>query len=400
MKKALLNFDANATFGPTPGLAEVLRALPEGLLNPSSIHSGGQRARAVIEDARDSVAELLNCKGTARVVFTSGATEANGAAVTAPYWGSINSQCCGEIATTTIEHPSVLGNAARLAEHGVSHSLIPYSAENDGWLNLESHISKNTKFISCMLANNETGQILPVKEIAKKARALNPKIIVHTDAVQAFGKIPVDWKDLGVDLMSISAHKIGGLAGVGALVLGKHSEIEPLILGGPQEAKLRGGTENVVGIYSFGMAARTLLNDSKNRWQKMASHTELIRAELSRNISNVSFTLGDQVKLSNTLSVRIAGVLADDLVVALDLEGVAISSGAACSSGKPDPSHVLLAMGLTESAARETIRISLTGENTEADVLEGVKRIVLCVDRIRTNREIINKEHREHAALS
>jgi cysteine desulfurase len=233
-----------------------------------------------------------------------------------------------------------------------------------------------------MYANNETGQIFALEEIAAQARALNPEILIHSDAVQAIGKTAFNFSSLGLDMITVSGHKLGALSGVGALVLKNGFEFEPQILGGPQEQYLRAGTENVLGIVSLGEAAKHI---RKNLKQRIACLGELKKEALEiigRDLPQAVVHCRGISSLPNTLSLRIPGILADDLVVAMDLEGVLISSGAACASGKPEPSHVLVAYGLSPAEARETIRLSFTAELSLEDLRLGLKTLVHCVKRM------------------
>lgn len=373
-----INLDANASYGLLPELESELRALFRSYSNPSSIHSGGQRSRALIEEARERVGLLLGCGNTERIVFTSGATEANAMAVRGILLAEPHQQEA-QFLTTAIEHPSVLEQRCLLERFNVRTMVI--APDDNGIVRADefgNSCTPHTKLVSVMLANNETGGIQPVREIAQIVRACQRKVLVHCDAVQALGKIPFTFAELGVDMLSISAHKIGGLTGVGALVLRRHMEISPLLRGGPQESKLRAGTENVFGIISFGLAAKYIQEDLAKRCAAMRERKTMLETVLRTELSQSVF-LHVKDSLPNTLSVRIPGVKADDLVVALDLRGIQISSGAACSSGKPDPSHVLLAMGLSREEARETIRLSLRAETPLPDLERAARTLVQCV---------------------
>jgi cysteine desulfurase len=227
------------------------------------------------------------------------------------------------------------------------------------------------------------GTINPIAEIVAEVKAIAPQAIVHSDAAQALGKISCSMADLGVDALTVSAHKVGGLAGVGALILRKGLEVPALILGGPQEGKLRGGTENVLGIRVFGEVLKLLAREGDERRQRMARMRDLFEESILRELSDVSVHGLNRVRLPNTSNIYIGGVRADDLVVAMDLEGILISSGSACSSGKPEPSHVLLAMGYDEEHVRATIRVSFRADSEESDIRRLVESLVKAVSRMR-----------------
>jgi cysteine desulfurase len=237
-----------------------------------------------------------------------------------------------------------------------------------------------------MAANNETGVINDVQSIASEVRRLSPKALIHTDAAQLLGKVPLSFHELGVDCMTVSGHKVGALTGVGALVIRKGVELAPLILGGAQEQKLRGGTENVPGIVSFGWVAKEVGSAIEARATAMSSARDLLEKILLESISDLVINGATAERLPNTSSIWIPGIRAEDLLVALDNEGIFVSSGAACSSGKPEPSHVLLAMGQGRDRARETIRVSFHAEQTASDASFAAQKIVKIVRRIRNQR--------------
>ena len=247
---SFVNLDINASYGLLPEVAEQL-ARSSSWLNPSSIHRGGQLARALVEEAREAVAALIGAGSGTRVVFCSGATEANNTVVTALHWLGGGPW---EAVISAVEHPSVRAPALRLqAAGGVQvREVAPDAGGAFSAARFTAALMPAARLAAVMLANNETGQVLPVAEIASSIKRAQPRCIVHCDAVQALGKMPVDFAALGVDSLSLSAHKIGGLSGVGALVITEELELQPLLCGGPQEQRLRAGTENVLGIYSSG----------------------------------------------------------------------------------------------------------------------------------------------------
>ncbi len=377
--------DNNASYGKLPGIeADLLEALSHGpLYNPGSIHSDGQRARALVEGARDILEELLGiASGEARVIFTSGATESNNQAIFLPFWRSLNREA--HLITTAIEHPCILEPAARLKSLGVKVTKV---LPEEGRIRVEQIINAltpDTKLVSVMLANNETGQLLPVREISAAIRERAPKCLIHSDVAQVVGKIPFTFSDIGVDMVSISGHKFGSLTGTGALVVRDGIEPESYIAGGAQEQRWRSGTENTAGIYSMGLAAKYVHTHINERKCAMEKARDYLKNELLTKHPELQQTTTDKEEtLPNTLHLLVPSVNADDLVVALDLEGVSISSGSACSSGKPLPSQVLLAMGYTEEQARQAIRISVSAEHSETELKFAAEKLCLCIERMK-----------------
>lgn len=374
----VLDCDANATYSPDQQIRGVISACLEGLGNPSSMHRGGQRARAALEEARAILRKVVGAGEHDTVVFTSGATEANNMVVQAA------AKQGGRLVASQIEHPCVLGPLAQCERHGAKVVLV--APDREGVVSVDAvraAITPDTALVSIMLANNEVGTINPIAEIVAEVKAIAPQAIVHSDAAQALGKISCSMADLGVDALTVSAHKVGGLAGVGALILRKGLEVPALILGGPQEGKLRGGTENVLGIRVFGEVLKLLAREGDERRQRMARMRDLFEESILRELSDVSVHGLNRVRLPNTSNIYIGGVRADDLVVAMDLEGILISSGSACSSGKPEPSHVLLAMGYDEEHVRATIRVSFRADSEESDIRRLVESLVKAVSRMR-----------------
>ena len=344
--------DYNATAPVRPAAAA---AVAEALVltgNASSVHGFGRRVRARIEEAREAVAELVGARPE-QVVFTSGGTEANNQALARA--------AGGRTLVSAGEHDSILQAAPEAAQ-------VPLDPE--GTIDLTAlgdllSAPPAPALVSIMLANNETGVIQPVAEAARMARAAGA--VVHCDAVQAAGKVPLDFGDLGVDLMSLSAHKLGGPQGVGALVVGAESGFAPLLRGGGQERRRRPGTENVIGIAGFGAAAREAAQDlaafaGLGRWRDRLEEGVRALAPAAR-----LFGAGAP-RLANTACFALPGLRAETQIMALDLAGVAVSAGAACSSGKVQPSHVLRAMGADEETADCAIRVSLGWASEAADV--------------------------------
>ena len=369
--------DANAT---TPVLPEVLEAMRPWFLesfgNASSIHQPGQRARAAVEQSRAHVAKLLGCR-PAEIVFTSGGTESDNAAL----FGMVRPG--DHLITSSIEHHAVLHVAERLRERGVEVTFLPVSTE--GLVDPQDvgrAIQPNTKLISVMYANNETGAIQPVAEIGKIAREAGVRF--HTDAVQAAGKLPLDVETLGVDLLSISGHKMHAPQGTGVLYIRKGLQLEPMIFGGSHERQRRAGTENVPGIVGLGKAAEIALeNLHSGGVERLAALRDRLEQGIVAAVPGAGVHSGAVPRTANTSSIYFDHLEGEALVIALDLRGLATSGGSACMSGATDPSHVLLAMGVTPKHARASIRFSLSKLNTDEDVDAALEIVPAAVERLR-----------------
>ena len=344
-------------------LQTMLPFLQQEFGNASSIHTFGQVARAAVEDARRQVAELIG-SGTREIVFTSGGTESDNAAL----WGVFRSQYRpgNHIITTKIEHPAILATCRALESEGAQVTYLP--VDSSGRITAEAvseAITEETILISIMMANNETGVIQPISEIASAAREHG--IRFHTDAVQAAGKIPIDVESLGVDLLSLSGHKIHAPKGIGVLYLRQGTKLAPLMRGGSHERKRRAGTENVPGIVGLGEAARL----SSERLDEMATGVAGLRDHLEGTICDripgVRINGDPAHRLPNITNLALEGLEGEALVIAMDLEGVAISTGSACSSGSLEPSHVLIAMGLRAEVVQSSLRFSLCFHNTREE---------------------------------
>jgi cysteine desulfurase len=369
--------DANAT---TPVLPEVLEAMRPWFLesfgNASSIHQPGQRARAAVEMARAHVAKLLGCR-PAEVVFTSGGTESDNAAL----FGMVRA---GEhLITTSIEHHAVLHVAEKLRERGAEVTFLPVSRE--GVVDPEDvrrEIQPNTKLISVMYANNETGAIQPVAEIGKIAREAGVRF--HTDAVQAAGKLELNVEALGVDLLSISGHKMHAPQGIGILYVRKGLQLEPLMYGGSHERQRRAGTENVPGIVGLGKAAEIALeNLTSGGVERLARLRDRLEQGILAAVGGAGVHSAGVARTANTSSIYFDHLEGEALVIALDLRGLATSGGSACMSGATDPSHVLVAMGVTPKHARASIRFSLSKLSTDEDVDAALEIVPAAVARLR-----------------
>ena len=372
-----LNFDANAAHGITPFIRAGLERIGFEHLNANSIHRGGQEARILIEEARSRLASLLGVGPHSRIIFTSGATEANNTALQIPFQGKTLS---GQLVTSAVEHPSVLAYAEALKLRGVTVNFVAANREQGiSQKNLLALTSSDCRLVSLIWACNETGEINPLNELISIIRLQAPHTLIHSDAVQAVGRLPVNFERSGLDMMTVSGHKLGALAGVGALVIGRRVPFEPLLRGGSQELYHRAGTENVLGIVSFGLAALEIERNFAERVNTMQKARDYILSELTRELPEFAVNTPIERSLANTLNLRIPGVRADDLIVALDRVQILISSGAACASGKPTPSHVLLALGLTEEQARESVRISLRSDCSIAQAQRFVAEFISAV---------------------
>ena len=359
--------DYNATAPIKPAVAD---AVAEAMMlagNPSSVHGFGRDVRKRIEDAREQIAALVGC-APAELVFTAGGTEANNTA--------LRGAGRRALIVSAIEHPAILRTAEAVAAEAVAaeavaaeHVVLP--VDGDGVLDmaaLDAALAAHgpDALVSIMLANNETGVIQPVAEIAARAKAAGA--LMHCDAVQAPGRIPVSFAGLGVDMMSVAAHKFAGPKGIGALVVRAGLDIAPLVTGGGQERGLRGGTENAAGIVGFGAAAE-LAHDDLARAGEIAALRDRMEARLRETEPDVVIFSEGAERLSNTSCLTMPGVQSETQVMGLDLAGVAVSAGSACSSGKVEPSHVLRALGAADAVGGCAIRVSM-GWATTGDEIE------------------------------
>jgi cysteine desulfurase len=348
--------DHNATTPVRPEVADVMDAVQREMYgNPSSVHAEGSSARDEVDRARSRVASLLGV-APAEVLFTGGATEANNTALL----GLLRSRPAGgrHIVTTNVEHPSVDAPLAVLAREGWRVSRVP--VDGLGRVAADAVIdamTEATALVSVIWANNESGVLQPVEAIADAARRRG--VWVHSDATQAVGKIPVELDRVPLDLLSLSAHKLNGPKGVGCLVVRGDLAFEPVLHGGPQERRRRGGTENVAGIAGLGVACALAEAELPERATEYARLRDRLWEGITSKIPRVRRNGSDEHVLPNTLNVEFEGTAGELLLQALDLEGVAASAGAACASGSIEPSHVLAAMGRSVAAARGSLRLSV-----------------------------------------
>ena len=378
--------DNNAT---TPLLPEVFEAMQPYFLerfgNASSIHQQGQQARAAVEQARESVAALLGCRA-AEIVFTSGGTEGDNL-------GIFGIAGAGDhVITSTIEHHAVLNACKRLEQIGSEVTYVPVNSE--GLIDPEAiatAIRPNTRLISIMMANNETGVVQPVAEIGRIAQERG--VLFHTDAVQAAGKIPVNVKEIGCQLLSISGHKIHGPQGTGALYVRRGTLLKPLFYGGRHERSRRAGTENLPGIVGLGRAAE-IARDwlAAGGDQEMAAMRDRLERTILDRVERTRVNSGNAPRTPNTSNVIFECIEGEALVIALDLKGLSVSTGAACSSGAIEPSHVLTAMKLTPDEARASIRFSLGKQTTDEGIDFVLERVPETVARLRELSPVWNEK--------
>jgi cysteine desulfurase len=370
-------FDHNAT---TPVLPEVMAAMQpyfaEHFGNASSIHHHGQETRGAVERARESVAKLLGCR-PAEVVFTSGGTEADNLAL----FGLVRAG--DHVITSTIEHHAVLNACHRLEEMGCEVSYVPVNGAGVvAPADVRRALQGNTKLISVMTANNETGVLQPVEEIGRIAAEAD--VYFHTDAVQAAGKIGLNVERIGCDVLSISGHKMHAPQGIGALYVRKGTMLQPLLYGGRHERSRRAGTENVPGIVGLGKASEIAVAGlERGDDQKMAGMRDLLQQTLLAGIEAAGVNGDGAPRVPNTTNIYFDHIEGEALIIALDLKGLAVSTGAACSSGAIEPSHVLTAMGLPADRARASIRFSLGKQNTAEEVEFALGLVPETVGRLR-----------------
>jgi cysteine desulfurase len=369
--------DNNAT---TPVLPEVLEAMRpyfgEHFGNASSIHHHGQETRAAVERARDSVASLLSCRPS-EIVFTSGGTEGDNLAIAG--WTSPGDH----VITSSIEHHAVLLACKHLEETGCEVTFLP--VDGCGLVDpddVRRALQPNTKLISIMLANNETGVLQPVDEIGKIAAEAD--VYFHTDAVQAGGKIRLDVKQIGCDALSISGHKMHAPQGVGALFVRKGIRLQPLFFGGRHERSRRAGTENVPGIVALGKAAELAMQGfERGDDKKICALRDRLQQGILAQVQEEGVNGEGAPRVPNTTSIYFDHIEGESMVISLDLRGLAVSTGAACSSGAIEPSHVLVAMGLRADRARASIRFSLGKQNTEEEIDIALALVPETVARLR-----------------
>ncbi len=380
MGEPSIYLDHNATTPLHPAIWEAMRPfLTDVFGNPSSLHTEGLQARDAVEEAREQVARLIGARAE-EIVFTSGGTEADNLAIL----GSVlpRQRPGRHIVTSQIEHPAVLGGCRALETQGFRVTRLPVGSggtvdPND----VANVLTDDTLLVTLMHANNEVGTIQPVHACAALARARG--IVVHTDAVQSVGKIPTLVDALGVDLLSLSSHKIHGPKGIGALYVRRGISLDPIVTGGPQERGLRGGTEHVAAIVGLGAAAQLAAARMSDEMPRVAALRDRLEQGILATIPDVLVNGATAPRLPTTTNLSFKGVDGQSLVVALDLKGIATSTGSACSSGSLEPSHVLIAMGLADEWLQGAVRFSFGAGNTPAEVDAVVHTLPPIVARLR-----------------
>ena len=374
-------FDHNATTPVHPAVADVMSAsLREEFGNPSSVHHFGQRAKAAIDQARSSVAALIGADPS-EVVFTSGGTEADNFAIRGTA-EALEHRGRRHLVASAIEHEAVLNTLKTLARRGSETTLL--SVDDTGIVSpddLQAALRDDTALVSVMHANNEIGTIQPILALARVAH--DRGALFHTDAVQSAGKLPLDVKTLGVDLLSISAHKFYGPKGVGAIWIKRGLRILPISTGGKQERNRRAGTENVAGIVGMGAAAEVARARMAEEHTRVEALRDRLEEGILRTVPRTTLNGAKAPRVPNTTNISFERIEAESLLIALDLEGIAVSTGSACSSGTLEPSHVLKAMGLPTHRTQNSIRFSLGAANTEADVDRTVAVLPGIVEKLR-----------------
>ncbi len=373
--------DHNATTPVAPRVRDAMMAtLDDQFGNPSSVHHYGQRAKQAIDDARQAIAQLIGA-ASAEIVFTSGGTESDNAAIRG---AAENLESTGRrhIVTTAIEHEAVLNTIKALSRRGWTSTIVPVDAS--GVVSpaaMSAAVTDRTAIVSVMHANNEIGTIQPIAEIAAIAHARGA--LFHTDAVQSVGKIRVDVGGLDVDLLSLSAHKIYGPKGAGALWIRRGVRLLPIMTGGRHERSRRAGTENVPGIVGLAEAARLAMEKLDEHSSLLAALRDRLEQEVLRKVPDTAVNGAGAPRVPNTTNISVDGVEAESLLIGLDLEGIAVSTGSACSSGTLEPSHVLRAMGFPAHRTQNSIRFSLGAGNTDAEIDRVVTVLPPLVERLR-----------------
>jgi len=375
----MLYFDHSATTHIHTDVLSLINEVNQDIYgNPSSIHAAGRKAKHVVETARKQIAAAINC-APKEIIFTGGGSEANNLVL----WNMIYRNR-KHVITSAIEHPAILAVLRQLEHLAITHTIVPvnkYGCVNPE--DIDSAIRDDTGLITIMLANNEVGTVEPLQDIAKIAKKHN--VLFHSDGVQVLGKLPIDVQELGVDMMSFSAHKFYGPKGVGALYIKEGIAMKPLIAGGSQEKSLRAGTENVGGIAGLGCAADLVTKSLSDVGRTLTALETQFKTKFSEQHTNIIYNGFEDNHLPGLISLTIPGIASDLLLIHLDNEDIAVSSGSACSAGTISPSPVLKAMGISDKQNLETIRISAGRDNTSTEVDQLVKAMTRAIATIRRN---------------
>jgi cysteine desulfurase len=375
-------FDHNATTPVDPSAADaMMRVLRDDYGNASSVHRLGQQAKSIMDEARTSVSNLIGAEPS-ELVFTSGGTEADNFALRGAA-EALEPTGRKHLIATAIEHEAVLVTLKALARRGWRTTLLPVGESGIVAVDaLQEALTDDTAIVSVMHANNELGTMQPVADLAALARTKGA--LVHTDAVQSVGKIPVNARALGVDLLSLSAHKFNGPKGAGALWIKRGTRIAAILTGGKHERTRRAGTENVPAIAGMGVAAAQARTKMAGESARVAALRDRLEREVLDRISGTVVNGARTPRVPNTTNISFERIEAESLLIALDLEGIAVSTGAACSSGTLEPSHVLRAMGLPTHRAQNSIRFSLGAGNTDAEIDYLLEKLPRAVEKLRS----------------
>jgi cysteine desulfurase len=374
--------DHNATTPPSDAVVERMTVtLRDEFGNPSSVHHFGQRAKAIVDEARSAVAALIGAD-PGDVVFTGSGTESDNIAIRG-IAEALEPSGRKHLIATAIEHEAVLNTLKALARRGWKTTLLP--VDESGIVSpdaLRSAITDDTALVSVMHANNEIGTVQPIAELAAIAR--ERRAVFHTDAVQSAGKIPIDVKALGVDLLSISAHKFYGPKGVGAMWIRRGVRLQAPLTGGKQERSRRAGTENVAGIAGMGVAAREAIAKMDSEAMRLSALRDRLEGGILRNVTGTALNGVRSPRVPNTTNISFDRTEAESLLIALDLEGIAVSTGSACSSGTLEPSHVLKAMGFPPHRTQNSLRFSLGAANTDVEIDRVIAVLPGIVEKLRS----------------
>jgi len=375
----MLYFDHSATTPIHPDVQSLINELNLDIYgNPSSIHAAGRKAKHVVETARKQIAAAINCTSK-EIIFTGGGSQANNLVL----WNMIYRNR-KHVITSAIEHPAILAVLRQLEHLSITHTIVPvnkYGCVNPE--DIDSAIKDDTGLVTIMLANNEVGTVEPLQDIAKIAKKHN--VLFHSDGVQVLGKLPIDVQELGVDMMSFSAHKFYGPKGVGALYIKEGIAMKPLIAGLSQEKSLRAGTENVGGIAGLGCAAELVTKSLSDVGRTLTALETQFKTKFSEQHTNIIYNGFEDNHLPGLINLTIPGIASDLLLIHLDNEDIAVSSGSACSAGTISPSPVLKAMGISDKQNLETIRISAGRDNTNTEVDQLIEAMTHAIATIRRN---------------
>jgi len=358
--------DHNATTPLNPLVVEAMMPYMSGIYgNPSSVHRFGRLTRDALEQARVQVAHCVGAEPN-QVVFTSGGSEANNLAIK----GSLSNQSQARIAVSSIEHACMLEPARAMSKLGWGLDLLVVDDQGRVAIeHLKSTITNETKLVSVMAANNETGVLQDIAGLVEVAKSVNPDVLFLSDACQLVGKLPISFKKLNLDMMSVSSHKLYGPQGAGALIVSRSIDLQPQILGGGQEKGLRSGTENLAAIVGFGRAAELAIEAQQARKEHVLKLQQQLVQSLT-DLSGVTVFSAQTERLPNTVQFSVHGIDGETLLMQLDMKGFAVSSGSACDSGRTEPSHVLMAMGIDKNTAKGAIRVSFGEQNTREQVVQ------------------------------